>query len=156
MGLYDDAWWRENLRMTKDTFEKVCNEVKPYITRQVTRFRQPVSVEARVAITIWKLSTNIEFRTIATLFGLGRSTVGEIVLDVCEVIAVHLMPKYVRVPQNERLREIIDGFQCHWGFLQTVGAIDGTHIPIIRPQNSASDYYNRKGYVLFDCNASSC
>ena len=73
MGLYDDAWWRENLRMTKDTFEKVCNEVKPYITRQVTRFRQPVSVEARVAITIWRLSTNIEFRTIANLFGLGKS-----------------------------------------------------------------------------------
>ena len=26
------------------------------------------------------------------------------------------------------------------------GAIDGTHIPIIHPDESASDYYNRKGY----------
>ena len=32
-----------------------------------------------------------------------------------EVIAVHLMPRYVRVPQNERLREIIDGFERRWG-----------------------------------------
>ena len=75
------------------------------------------------------------------MFGLGRSTACEIVLDTCEVIAHHLMPKYVRVPQNESLREIIDDFQCRWGFPQTVGAIDGTHIPILRPQESASDYY---------------
>ena len=27
-----------------------------------------------------------------------------------------------------------------------MGAIDGSHVPIIRPQESASDYYNRKGF----------
>ena len=31
-----------------------------------------------------------------------------------------------------------------WGFSQAAGAIDGSHIPIIRPEESASDYYNRK------------
>ena len=105
-------------------------------------------MEAQVAITIWRLGTNIEYRTIAALFGLGRSTVCERVLDTCEVIARHLMPTYVRVPQNECFRDIIDGFQCRWGFPQTVGAIDGTHIhvPILRPKESGSDYYNRKGY----------
>ena len=113
-----------------------------------TTYRKSISVEVRVAITIWRLGTNIEYHTIAALFRLGRSTACKIVLDTCEVIARHLMRKYmyVRIPQNESLREIIDGFQCRWGFPQTVGAIDGTHIPILRPQESASDYYNRKGY----------
>lgn len=40
----------------------------------------------------------------------------------------------------------MDGFKHHWGFPQTVGAIDGTHIPILQPQQGAADYYNRKGY----------
>ena len=145
-GLYGDEWWRENLRMTRHTFEILCNELRPHIERQDTTYRKSISVEVRVAITIWRLGTNIEYRTIAAPFGLGRSTACEIVLDTCEVIARHLMHKYVRVPQNESLREIIDGFQCRWGFPLTVGAIDGTHIPILRPQESASDYYNRKGY----------
>jgi hypothetical protein len=99
-----------------------------------------------VAVTIWRLVTNIEYRTIGALFGLGHSTVGEIVLDTCEFIVIYLLPKYIRVPKNDSIREIVYGFEHKWGFPQTVGANDGTHIPIIRPLESASDYYNRKGY----------
>ena len=98
-------------------------------------------MEARVAITIWRLGTNIEYRTISALFGLGKSTECEIVLETCEVIACHMMPRYVHGGSH-----FVDGFQHRWGFPQTVGAIDGTHIPIVWPQDSASDYYNRKGY----------
>ena len=99
-----------------------------------------------MAVTIWKLAINIEYRTIATLFGLGRATVGEIVIDTCNSIAIFLLPKYVRLTQNECLRQILNVFQSHWGFPQTVGAIDGTHIPIMCPLDSGTDYYNRKGY----------
>ena len=145
-GLYGELWWRENLRMSRETFGIVCNELRPYLERQRTNFRDPITVEARVAVTIWRLATNTEFRTIAALFGIGRSTAGEIVVDTCDAINCNLMQRYVRVPQNECLQEIVEGFQSRWGFPQTVGAVDGTHIPILRPQESSSDYYNRKGY----------
>ena len=145
-GIYGGDWWRQNLRMSRDTFEILCTELKPYLERQVTSFREPISVEIRVAVTLWRLATNVEYRTIAGLFGLGRSTVGEIVLDTCEVITRMLTHKYVRIPQGNSLQEVIDGFEGRTGFPQVVGAIDGTHIPILRPQHSASDYYNRKGF----------
>lgn len=115
-------------------------------TVQVTNFRSPVSVEERVAVTIWKLATNVEYRTLSSLFGLGRSTVGKIVVETCRAIATHLLPQYVQIPCGEKLKEIVDGFETFWGFPQAAGAIDGSHIPIIRPDESASDYYNRKGY----------
>ena len=44
------------------------------------------------------------------------------------------------------MKDVVQGFEDYWGFLQTAGAIDGSHIPIIKPKESASDYYNRKGY----------
>ena len=69
-GLFGDAWWKENLRMKKSTFDHLCNELRQYITRQ-TVVREPVSVEERVAVTLWRLATNIEYRTLSSLFGLG-------------------------------------------------------------------------------------
>jgi hypothetical protein len=72
---------------------------------QVTKFRSPVSVEERVAVTIWKLATNVEYRP---LFGLGRSTVGKIVVQTCRAIATHLLPQYVQIPSGEKLKEIVD------------------------------------------------
>ena len=134
------------MRMSKDTFDFLCHQLQPHIEKQCTILRAPISVPERVAVTIWRLATNIEYRTLSELFGIGRSTVGEIVNETCDAICKHLLPQYVRIPQGDSLREIIEGFCTHWGFPQTVGAIDGTHIPILRPQESASDYYNRKGY----------
>ena len=71
---------------------------------------------------------------------------GAIVVETCHAIATHLLPQYVHIPQGDRLKEIVEGFETCWGFPQAVGGIDGSHIPIIRPDESASDYYNRKGY----------
>ena len=92
------------------------------------------------------MATNVEYRTLSALFGLGRSTVSKIVVETSHAIATHLLLQYVRIPQGDRLKEIIDGFETFWGFPQAAGAIDGSHIPIVRPDESASDYYNRKGY----------
>lgn len=145
-GVQDEEWWRENLRMSKTTFDILCRELSSHIKRQDTSFRKCVAVEARVAITVWRLATNMEYRSLAALFGIGRSTAGEIFLETCEVIAKVLFPKYVKFPNNEGLREVVNGYKTKWGFPQVVGAIDGTHIPIVRPKDSAADYYNRKGF----------
>ena len=99
-----------------------------------------------MAVTICQLGINIEFRTISALFGLGRSTVGEIVIDTCDVISSKLLIKYVKIPQREKLQEFINGFKHRWDFPQTVGPIDGTHIHILKPEESSSDHYNQKGY----------
>ena len=58
----------------------------------------PVSAEVRVAVTIWRLGTNVELHMITELFRVGRSTVGEIVPDTCDAMSSHLLPQYVHVP----------------------------------------------------------
>ena len=144
-GLWGDNWWWDNLRMSKDTFSYLCRVLHPYVEKEVTRMRDPVSVEERLGVTTWRLATNVEYRTIAELFGLGWATDCTIVLETCRVIAIHLMPQLVKTPQGEALREVVRGFN-HLGFPQAAGVVDGTHIPIIHPDENATDFYNRKGF----------
>ena len=69
-------WWdrivMENFRMWQDTFLYLCQELKPAIERQDTVLCKAISVEQRVAITLWKLATNSEYRTIAHHFGVSQ------------------------------------------------------------------------------------
>ena len=69
---------------------------------------ESVSTERRLDITLWKLATNIEYRSISQLFGVGHSTVCSIVLETCQAFTEILLPKYVRIPQGESCKEAID------------------------------------------------
>ena len=50
-------------------FYILCNELRPYIHKESTNMRSPVTVEERVTVTVWKLATNIEYRSLTSLFG---------------------------------------------------------------------------------------
>lgn len=53
---------------------------------------------------------------------------------------------YSKFPQGDDLKNVIDGFENKWGFPSCAGAIDGTHVPIVAPQENHTDYFNRKGW----------
>jgi len=41
----------------------------------------------------------------------------------------------LEVPQGDKLKEIVEGFETYWGFPQATVAIDGTHIPMMLCSN---------------------
>lgn len=63
-------------------------------------------------------------------------------MDVCSAIAESLLPRYISFLTGTALREIVDGFKCNFGFPPGVGAVEGSHIPIISPQECPADYYS--------------
>ena len=77
---------------------------------------------------------------------MSKSTVCVVTKQVCSSIVECLLPKYVKIPIGAALMEDIEGFKSNHGFPQCVGAVDGTHIPIISPKECPADYYNRKGW----------
>ena len=88
----------------------------------------------------------MDYRTIGHLFGVGLSTACVCVRDVCSVIVDLLAIRYIMIPSGQILQAVVDGFQSKWGFPQCVGAIDGSHIPIIAPKENPVDYFNRNRY----------
>ena len=134
------------LTVSQATFTYLCSELRSTIEKTDTEMRAAVPVEQRVALTLWFLATNADYRTIGHLFGVSKPTVCVIAKEVCAAIVKVLLPKYVRVPSGDELKTVVDGFRDDLGFPQCAGVIDGTHIPIISPAECPVDYFNRKGW----------
>ena len=50
----------------------ICNCLSPQLERSNTVMQRPLSVQRRVALSLWCLATAIEYCTIAHLFGIGQ------------------------------------------------------------------------------------
>ncbi|XP_050791623.1 uncharacterized protein LOC127041871 isoform X1 [Gopherus flavomarginatus] len=142
LQVWDDEQWLQNFRMRKATFMGLCAELAPTLRRKDTRLRAALSVEKRVAIAIWKMATPDSYRSVANQVGVGKSTVGIVLMQVCRAINCILLRRTVTLGN---VQDILDGF-AQMGFPNCEGAIDGTHIPILAPPHLASEYINQKGY----------
>ena len=89
---------------------------------------------------------HVEYRTLGHLFGIGRSTACDITREVICAVNEVLLPRYLTFPKGRAMEKVISGFRENWNLPQCAGAIDGSHIPIIGPQENHTDFYNRKSH----------
>lgn len=78
--------WKENFRMSKPSnFMKLCNQLRPYIEKETTRFRKPLSVEAQVAITLYYIADEGRMQKVANAFEIAKCTVSVVVRFVTQL-----------------------------------------------------------------------
>ena len=127
-------------------FQKLCDELRPFITGKETSMVLQVSAETKILLTPYYLSDAGRMRKTANAFGIGKSTVSKIVQQVSTVIRLHLGPNLLHHPSSENeVKEMAENFLKFHGFPQCIGAVDGTHIYIKSPRENASDFIKRKG-----------
>ena len=113
-GNFTEEEWVENFRIGKNTFVYLCNELRSEIRRYY--FCQAVTVEKWVAMALWRLATNGDYRLISHLFGVAKGTVCVVVNEVCRAIVKVLFNKYVKLPTGPLLKETVLGFDSKFGF----------------------------------------
>uniref|UniRef100_A0A336M922 CSON006974 protein n=1 Tax=Culicoides sonorensis TaxID=179676 RepID=A0A336M922_CULSO len=141
----DEDFFKENLRVIKETFNFLCEALKG-LKKQDTVLRKSIHLEKRVAIAFFTLGSCAEYRTIANLFDVGKSTVLDILFAFCEEVIKVCKVEYMDAYLTESsINETIKAFEAI-GLMNCCGSVDGCHIEISPPADQASDYHNYKGW----------
>lgn len=93
---WTDKEWRANFRMRKTTFLSLCDILHSALVQQQCHYRKALSVEQPVAIYLWGLATNVEYRTISLLFGVGLSTACTVTNQTTGLIREKMLNVYIK------------------------------------------------------------
>ncbi|KAK6248730.1 hypothetical protein QUC31_020295 [Theobroma cacao] len=141
---FPDEEFKRAFRMSKATFDMICEELEHVVMKKNTMLRDAIPVRQRVAVCIWRLATGEPLRMVSKRFGLGISTCHKLVLEVCTAIKTVLMPKFVQWPDENNMKRIKEDFESATGIPNAGGSMYTTHVPIIAPKVSVAAYFNKK------------
>ena len=147
--------------MSPQRFEHLLSLVGPVIQKENTHFRESISAEQRLVITIRYLSSGDAQQSLCYSFRLGKSTISSIIGETSIAIYDQLKENYLRAPNSEEdwLR-ISKTFEEIWNMPNVIGAIDGKHVRMQCPKFSGTQYYNYKGFyslvLMAVCDANYC
>jgi hypothetical protein len=143
-NIYTPDMFYDILRMRRSTFDRIVRDLRPFIQGQHTHWREPIAVEKKVVVTLFKLMHGSSIPLVADKAALGKSTVYAILRQVCSAISNHF-GHLIAWPAGRRLARVTTGFQAKQWLPNCIGAIDGMHIYISAPPNSiaAADHRNR-------------
>ncbi|XWS70042.1 hypothetical protein CRYUN_Cryun03dG0015300 [Craigia yunnanensis] len=141
---FPDEEFKRAFRMSKATFDMVCEELEPMVMKKNTMLRDAIPVRQRVAVCIWRLATGEPLRMVSKRFGLGISTCHKLVLEVCTAIKTVSMPKFVQWPDENKMKRTKEDFESVTGIPNVGGSMYTTHVPITAPKASVAAYFNKK------------
>ena len=108
-NIYTPDMFYDILRMRRRTFDRLVHDLRPYIAGQHTHWREPIGVEKKVVVTLFKLMHGVSIPLVADKATLGKSTVSEILRQVCTAINTHF-GHLIAWPVGRRLARIVVGF----------------------------------------------
>ncbi len=139
-----DEDFHRAFRMSKATFNMICDELDSAVTKKNTMLRDAIPVRTRVAVCIWRLATGEPLRLVSKRFGLGISTCHKLVLEVCTAIKGVLMPKFLQWADENKMVNDKEEFRSVSGIPNVGGSMYTTHVPIIAPKINVGSYYNKR------------
>ena len=111
LALEDSSGFADYMRMPHCKFIELLNIIGPSIQKKDTPMRMSIPPGERLALTLRYLATGESFQSLSFQFRIGKSTIAEIVLDVCTAIINTLKEKYLKTPDSEeKWHEIADLF----------------------------------------------
>ncbi|POW20018.1 hypothetical protein PSHT_03987 [Puccinia striiformis] len=147
----------ELFRMPREDFIWLADHLREDLQLDPLRRGDPLSVEAQVAVGLYRLRHGSTYVTIGHIFNIGKETTDNASARFVTAVLAKFRIKAISFPHlnnTSQWAEIEESFENKHGIPGIVGAIDGTHVPLRKPPNDRwKSYINRKSWasIVFQC-----
>ena len=86
LRLHDELFFFKYFRMSPTIFEELLAWIAPYIQKQETKMREPISARERLCVALRYLVTGDEQVTIAANYRMSPAIVGRRISETCKAI----------------------------------------------------------------------
>lgn len=139
-------------RLDKVAVRRLVNILTPYLRSPL--IRGAISKELKIFCALRFYATGSYQRSVGEegTINLSQTVVHRAVHEVTHAIVQSMAAEYIKFPITLEERNRIKGhFMEKWNFPGVIGAIDCTHIAILKPQEDEHNFINRKGYHSLNC-----
>ncbi|KAF7706407.1 protein ALP1-like isoform X1 [Silurus meridionalis] len=145
LNLDDDTFYRP-FKVTKRQFDFLLMVLQQQgLKRQKARGQPTVPVRIKVLMFLSYMGNQNGFRDISDKFDVSESTAHKSVLEVLAFFST-LGPSFISWPNASRKKTSSAAFHKLCGLDGIIGAIDGCHIKINRPNIRGGDYMNKQSF----------
>ena len=122
-------------RMSPERYHHLLNLVEDELKPKTSNFREGISAEQKLVITLRYLATGDSQQSQSFNFQLGRSTVSKIIKQTCIALWEKLADTYLKFPSNtDEWKKISSDYEDEWNFPHIIGALDGKTVTINNKQ----------------------
>ena len=142
MQQYQKIFFRQQLRVRRNTFKRILNLLGHRLGRQPSRFRDPLPPEKILALGLYCLDLGNSYVTIGPSFNVGKATAIKIDKMWWKPSTKFALSTLIfcKLKQTEAATEtFVDLSELP----NIVGAIVGSLVTIKAPKDSAVDYFSR-------------
>lgn len=133
-----------NYRIERNTFNLLLHLIGPKLNNHPIVGREKIDPVKQLLVTIYILATPDSYRSVSERFGIAKSTAWISTKRVIRAI-YSIRNQLIKWPTYEETRKTWTTIHRKHGFPKVLGAIDGTHINIAKPNQDSNSYINRKG-----------
>lgn len=137
----------ELFRLNKDLARELITLLRPHLPERI--LGRGITIENSVLAALRFYATGCYQRSLGQdfNFGMSQSSIFQCLHRVTDVIDEYLPDLFIKFPNTRDGRQLNKAtYMDRYGFPGAVGAIDCTHIAILKPKEEEHNFINRKGY----------